>query len=821
MEQSYKAEPYYYSNRLKRKLDELRFVPAAVVEAPSGYGKTTAIKDYFVNRLPQGTPVYWFTAVDETPASAFRRLSRQIEEIDRNAGQRLLKIEFPNSAAIGEATEALRSIKCMHEVYLVIDNFQLLYDIFPSILFNALFEHGGERLHIIFVTQIIRRDLLAVVMSHRCLHIKTVDLRLSAEDIHSYYSLAGVRITKEEAQTIAYYTEGWIIAVYLQLRAIRETGRLSDTVGIFALMEHLIWQALTEEQKTFLLYLSPFETVTIQQACEVIGSSTLPDYALDVLESPFIRYEEVQEQYEVHAILADLLIQKRRERGAAFEQECLLRAGDYCRQNGKIAKAMGFYVEIKDYDRMLSLDFSPIILETIGDKPFGELAQHIAQNCPADIKRRHLLPLLRVAWALCMAGMKETYEMLLEELYTLSELHKDSKLLAEWLLLSSYRSFPHIKAMTAILRKAAPIFDGKCSQVILPTMPWCFGNHSPMGEFHTESGRAEEEASELEEYIAIYSRLTNGHGSGADVLFRAELAYHCGDIGDAEILAYKAIFLAESNKQNVVQLGATLYLAHIALNKMDIQGWERAINSMERTASFPSQDNFVSRNLVDIVRGVLLNELEDQTNIAEWLKTSDYCNHRLLKSMTLNAVFVHLSYLMHQGEYARVIGIGQIFLERGSWSHPMREAFLILIMAVGYHVTGKKSEAAELLECAGQLLLPDGMIFPLAAYSFLLGEMVDKMIEQKYPQHFERFQDVKKRFGIGWSSLREVVCLGELPADLTPREYEVAMLAAEGLRNSEIAQKLAVTESTVRAHLRVVFQKLQIDRRAKLADKLK
>jgi LuxR family maltose regulon positive regulatory protein len=30
-----------------------------------------------------------------------------------------------------------------------------------------------------------------------------------------------------------------------------------------------------------------------------------------------------------------------------------------------------------------------------------------------------------------------------------------------------------------------------------------------------------------------------------------------------------------------------------------------------------------------------------------------------------------------------------------------------------------------------------------------------------------------------------------------------------------------VTENTVRAHLRVIFQKLEIDRRAKLAEKLR
>ena len=98
-------------------------------------------------------------------------------------------------------------------------------------------------------------------------------------------------------------------------------------------------------------------------------------------------------------------------------------------------------------------------------------------------------------------------------------------------------------------------------------------------------GEADREAEALEEYIAIYSRLTNGHGTGADALFRAELAYQRGDLPDAEILAYKAAFLAESKQQSVVQLGAAILLAHIALHKADTAGWERAHASMERAAS--------------------------------------------------------------------------------------------------------------------------------------------------------------------------------------------------------------------------------------------
>jgi len=51
---------------------------------------------------------------------------------------------------------------------------------------------------------------------------------------------------------------------------------------------------------------------------------------------------------------------------------------------------------------------------------------------------------------------------------------------------------------------------------------------------------------------------------------------------------------------------------------------------------------------------------------------------------------------------------------------------------------------------------------------------------------------------------------------LTPRELEIVRLAAEGLRNKEIADRLTITEGTVKIHLHNIYEKLDINRRAEL-----
>ena len=53
-------------------------------------------------------------------------------------------------------------------------------------------------------------------------------------------------------------------------------------------------------------------------------------------------------------------------------------------------------------------------------------------------------------------------------------------------------------------------------------------------------------------------------------------------------------------------------------------------------------------------------------------------------------------------------------------------------------------------------------------------------------------------------------------ARLTDREREVAALVCNGLPNKTVAQKLKVSEGTVKVHLHHIFQKLGVHGRAEL-----
>lgn len=56
---------------------------------------------------------------------------------------------------------------------------------------------------------------------------------------------------------------------------------------------------------------------------------------------------------------------------------------------------------------------------------------------------------------------------------------------------------------------------------------------------------------------------------------------------------------------------------------------------------------------------------------------------------------------------------------------------------------------------------------------------------------------------------------------LTTREREIALILAEGLSNKEIARRLRISEGTVKLHLHVIYGKLGIFHRLRLAIMIK
>ncbi|CBH22400.1 protein of unknown function [Acetoanaerobium sticklandii] len=479
------------------------------------------------------------------------------------------------------------------------------------------------------------------------------------------------------------------------------------------------------------------------------------------------------------------------------------------------------YIQSKKYTEILSLDFTPWIFEEIDSVSFLEIALDIYKEIKYNLDNIKPISALRLALALLTGKNYKEFDDLINEIshkLNIQEKTKDIDYLkADLHLLLAWRELPYLPKMIEHVKIATSLLGSSHSRLITPEFPWGFGVHTQLSLFHYIPGNLSEELENLSYFLKLYTPLTQGHGTGADVLMQAEIAHMQGNFQASEMLSYQASFLAQSKNQTIIQLGSAFLLAEISIFKSNPSTWEQAINFMEQAIINHPKNNFLHIE-VELLRSCLLNELNLPDRLPDWIKTGTL-SKKLPSHLYQGFCFIHANYLMHKQEYAKLVGCTKAFLELLSPTDFYIRTLFTLLCAIGHLGIGNIEKSEELLVETSQLIIQDDFLFLLSVYSWGLNNIPERLIRDRYPIHLAKYLEIKNQFLEGYNSLRQEY--GEtFPSDLTAREKEVAILASKGLRNTEISEKLMISENTVKYHLRSIFQKLDVDRRNKLAEKL-
>lgn len=141
-------------------------------------------------------------------------------------------------------------------------------------------------------------------------------------------------------------------------------------------------------------------------------------------------------------------------------------------------------------------------------------------------------------------------------------------------------------------------------------------------------------------------------------------------------------------------------------------------------------------------------------------------------------------------------------------------------MALQCCLLAKPDEAVPHLEKALEVSCADGLIGMFVQHLNMLQPALEQMRDGPYSACVRSILNAVPNPAPIIHPAEKLQSHG-LPESLTRREREVAELAAQGLRNQEIAKQLFVTESTVKKHMKGVFAKLAIDRRSRLVERLR
>ncbi|WP_295801475.1 response regulator transcription factor [uncultured Microbulbifer sp.] len=93
-------------------------------------------------------------------------------------------------------------------------------------------------------------------------------------------------------------------------------------------------------------------------------------------------------------------------------------------------------------------------------------------------------------------------------------------------------------------------------------------------------------------------------------------------------------------------------------------------------------------------------------------------------------------------------------------------------------------------------------------------EMMAEALQQVLDGEIWLPKEIAERYAAGESGTGETENeVADVIATLTPQQFRVATMLAEGLLNKQIAYEMQVTEATVKAHLTALFRKLEVNSR--------
>lgn len=501
-----------------------------------------------------------------------------------------------------------------------------------------------------------------------------------------------------------------------------------------------------------------------------------------------------------------------------------LAAGAWHAERGKLCQAIACFHAVKAYEQILALPLVNLCFAKIGQVSFEAVAREMLAACPQALWSTYPISLLRIAYYLFAATDFAGYALAMGKARQVVEESSDPRLRGEWLVMDALSVYPDAEEMGKRWAEARELICGRC-QVIDPKEPFLFGCLSMWYAFYTKPGAGERTGQALESAVARYNLLTGGHAGGAEVLYRAELASIRGEYEEAQILGYQAAQLSEDASQPTITFGAALLLGRIAISRSDLAGLEAAVDYMEsKAAAYPfMQGSAMNSYMLDTARAMLRSMMEQTQQAPLWARQGVQREENLSIATYYMTRHAYITQIMLERDYSRAIGIMEAMLRLDRrLCNLVTEYYLYVGMALSYLEMLHRGKAIEALDKALAIGAPDGLVSIFVHHRKPLSLLfVNQELQRKYGPFIKQVMNIRTSFsGSSFSDLLNLCCQ-KLPDSLTDRERHIAQLAAQGMRNREIALQEFISEYTVRNHLKHVFEKLDIDRRAKLADLLK
>ena len=797
----------YISERLQESLRPISRCAMTTVVAPMGYGKTTAVSWYLDERVRAETArVVRISVYSDNLAI----LWRSAQDAFARAGLGFLR-EYDCPA--DDVGGSMLADDLCHELagdvpcYLFLDDFHLLTDRRVTAFLCTLAGRLPGNVHLIVASR--DRFLPAaetVRLGARVYQIGTEQLRLNHTELAVYAHRCGTELSDAQVEELLYSSEGWFSAVYLNLRTLHEQGALPDRRSdIYATFTAAMIDPLPERQREFLAVMGLADEFSEDMARFVTGDADAGEIlAALTAQNAFVKRLPDGVTYRFHHMMKECAERCFEALGAEKRALYQARCGAWYERHGQCLHAMAAYRRSGDYEGLLRVVQADAGILLASLHPAEVLAA--LDECPDGVLKAHPLALLVLmrrmfTWRQIprMMALKALLLAAIEEHPEMPERERGD-LLGECDLIMSFLCYNDISAMSRLHRSAS-------AQMSRPAISirsdggWTFGSPSVLMMFHRTAGALESELAEMDECMPHYYKITGGHGRGAERIMAAEAAYMQGRFTDAHIALESAYAQIEGNGQVNMALCC------------DFLAWRLALHT-----------DAALRCTLEARRAELLRQ-HNASWLQLWNGVSAYCHavrgeteripvvfarHRLAEVNTLApgrpmVEMIENQVYLAQGAYAKVIGRGaELLAVCGGMHYALVALHLRIQTAAAYAQLGKREEARTWLAEALADAAPDGFVMPFVENYDALASL---LAEQKDCPLTARIE------ALGQAARRRLAVENRPPelASLTEREYGIVCLMGQRLSNREIAERLFLSEGSVKQYVNQIYSKLHID----------
>lgn len=807
----YDKNTLYFRKQIRDKIKRIPEHPVTYVSAPSGFGKTVALKDFF-DKLT-GSRVFFITVSDYYPQEAWSKFCLALAKFDKTSGDLLQRIGCPTEDTIDDALKIINTIYCAEEMYIVIDNYELLKNHIPASVISAFSEHNAGALHIVLISRNEDDDFIS--SNSRILCISAEDFKFRPDDIKAYFSRAGARISDDEAQFLYESTGGMAAAVHLHLLAYIETNTLEHASDMNELVRTALFDPLSSETKDRLIICSFFDSFTLTQALTVLNITEPIDDPEEIFgENALVRFDDATGTIVFHTFLRKMLITEFHRRDADFRRSVIKTVGDWYRENDEPISIVKLCIRAGEDELALEAiaDCGARIIERFHEPVLTDFIKNV------DKKLLSAHPKAMSAIALAHYSLNEFFEyyQMIDKIKAVLDSGTLSKEVERYVsgmyyMLLSFAKFNRIDEMAEYHARSYVLIGDKAKTMIGTGRLWTGGATSILYMFHREPGLLNQTINELERMVETYYRLSNNHGFPAELVMQGEALFLQGDYDRAYTIAKQASSLAQAHGMKEIMLCAQFLLARTSFMRGDGEQMYKILLNLELDIIENALDAqlYPSIKLCQAWANLRYGYFD---SIPEWIKDGRSQKHLNFIAQP-DADIVFGACLIFSGQYKRYLENFARILRRASYFPTIiAQIYAYIHASISHEKLGNKEEAEKMLSKALDMSIPDNICVPFVEY----GERVLPTLERidLDEAHKEKMREL---ISAGIESYKKTVAmLKKLGVGLTPREYEVAYFASKGLNNREIAQRLSISQSTVKRELERIYEKGGIESRVQL-----